>query len=47
VLIKAGDRKPRSEINILINFICNKEELPHSWKESVGAPVYKKDDKTS
>jgi hypothetical protein len=41
---KTRDRRARSEIHILINYICNKEELPHSWKESVGVPIHKKDD---
>jgi hypothetical protein len=26
--------------------ICNKEELPHQWKESNVVPIHKKDDKT-
>jgi len=29
----------RSEIYKLINFICNKEELPQQWKKSVILPV--------
>jgi hypothetical protein len=35
-----------SEIHKLINSICNQEELPDQWKESIIAPIYKKDDKT-
>jgi hypothetical protein len=36
----------RSEIHKLIKLICNKEELPHQWKESIVVPVHKKCDKT-
>jgi hypothetical protein len=32
-------------INLLIRFV-NREELPEEWKESIIAPIYKKDDKT-
>ena len=45
-LIKADDRKIRSEIHKRIICIWNKEELPEEWKESIIAPVYKKGDKT-
>jgi hypothetical protein len=31
-----------SEIHKLINSLCNKEELPYQWKESIIVPVYKK-----
>jgi hypothetical protein len=45
-LIKAGGSKICSRFHKLINPICNKEELPEQWKESVIVPVYKKGDKT-
>ena len=32
VLINAGVRTIRSEINKIINYIRNNEELPHKWK---------------
>jgi mannosyltransferase OCH1-like enzyme len=32
VLINAGVRTIRSEINKIINYIWNNEELPHQWK---------------
>jgi len=32
VLINAGVRTIRSEINKLIKYIWNNEELPHQWK---------------
>jgi hypothetical protein len=35
-----------SEIHKLIMLICNKEELPHQWKESIFVPIHKKGDKT-
>jgi hypothetical protein len=45
-LIKAGGEMLQSEIHELINSTWNKEELPQQWKESLIAPVYKKNDKT-
>jgi hypothetical protein len=33
-------------IHKLINFICNKEELPDQWKEFIIVPIRKKGDKT-
>jgi hypothetical protein len=39
-LIKAGGEKLCSEIYELICSICNKEELPQQWKESI-IPVHK------
>jgi hypothetical protein len=45
-LIKAGGRTIRFEIHKFLNSICNKEELPEEWKESVIVPIYKKGDKT-
>jgi hypothetical protein len=44
--IKARGRTICSEIHKLINSIWSKEELPEEWKESITAPIYKKDDKT-
>jgi predicted transcriptional regulator len=35
-----------SAIHILINSVCNKEELSEQWKESIIVPVHKKGDKT-
>jgi sorting nexin-29 len=45
-LIKAGGETLYSEIHRLICCICNKEELPQQWKESIIIPIYKKGDKT-
>jgi hypothetical protein len=45
-LIKAGGETLYSEIQRLICFIWNKEELPQQWKESIIVPIYKKGDKT-
>jgi hypothetical protein len=36
-----------SKIHKLIKSICNKEELPDQWKESIIVPVHKKGDKTA
>jgi hypothetical protein len=33
-----------SAMHKLINFVWNMEELPIQWKESIIAPVHKKDD---
>ena len=43
--IPAGGKKISYEINKLIIFIWNKEELPEEWKESIIIPIYKKGDK--
>jgi hypothetical protein len=45
-LIQAGREILHSEIHKLIKLICNKEELPHQWKESIVVPTHKKGDKT-
>jgi hypothetical protein len=45
-LIKAGSSTVRSEIHTLINSVCNKEELPEVWKESIIVSVCKKGGKT-
>jgi hypothetical protein len=45
-MIKAGGETLYSEIDRLICSVCNKEELPQQWKESIIVPVYKKGDKT-
>jgi hypothetical protein len=45
-LIKAVDETLYSEIHKLTCSICNKEELPQQWKESVIVPIYKKGNKT-
>jgi sorting nexin-29 len=44
-LIKAGGETLYSEIHKLICSICNKEELPQQWKESIIVPILKKGDK--
>jgi hypothetical protein len=45
-LIQAGGEILLSEIHKLINSVCNKEELPDQWKESIIVPIHKKGDKT-
>jgi hypothetical protein len=35
-----------SEIHKVINSVCNREELPLQWKESVFVPIYEKGDET-
>ena len=45
VLINVGVMTIRSEINKLINYIWNNEELPHQWKELNNEPLYRKGDK--
>jgi hypothetical protein len=45
-LIRGGSEILCSEIHELICSICNKEELPPQWKESVTLPDHKKGDKT-
>ena len=39
-LIKAGGSTIRCAIHKLIISICNKEELPEEWKESIIEPIY-------
>jgi hypothetical protein len=34
------------ETNKLINSVCNKQELPEQWKESIIVPVYEMGNKT-
>jgi hypothetical protein len=45
-LIPTGGEIRRSEINILINSIWNKEEPPDQWKEYIIVPVHRKGAKT-
>jgi hypothetical protein len=45
-LIKAGDETLNSEIQKLVCFIWNKDELPQQWNESIILPIYKKGNKT-
>jgi hypothetical protein len=45
-MIQARGRSIRSEIHNPINSICNKQELPEQWKESIIVPIYKNGDKT-
>jgi len=40
--IKAEGRTIRSEIHNLINSICNREEVPEEWKESIIVPIYQR-----
>jgi len=44
-LIEAGGRTICYQIHKLIIYICNKEELPEEWKQSVIISIYRKDDK--
>jgi hypothetical protein len=44
-VIQAGGEILWSEIQKLINYIWNKEELPDQWKESIIATIYWKGDK--
>jgi hypothetical protein len=46
LLIQAGGNILCLEIQKLINYIWNREELPQQWKEYVIIPIYKKGDKT-
>ena len=41
-----GGRKIRFEINKLVNYIWNEEELAEEWKKSIILRIYKKGDKT-
>jgi hypothetical protein len=43
---QAGGEILLSAIHKLINSVCNKEELPYQWKESIIVPVHKKGDET-
>ena len=43
-LITEGGRTIHFQIHKLIHSICNKEELPKEWKESI-VPIYKRGDK--
>jgi len=45
-MIKAGGRTICCEIHKLMISVCNKEELPDEWKESIILSIYKKGDKT-
>jgi hypothetical protein len=45
-LIEAGGETLRYEIQLFINFIWSKEELPDQWKESIIVRVQKKGDET-
>ena len=38
-LIKAGGRTIRYEVHKLIISLCNKEDLPEEWKESIIVPI--------
>jgi hypothetical protein len=42
-LFKTRVNTLHSEIHKLINLICNKEELPQQWKESIIVHIYKKE----
>jgi hypothetical protein len=45
-LIQAGGETLLSVIHKLINSVCNKEELPDQWNESIIVTIYKTNDKT-
>ena len=45
-LMKAGSRTIHYEIHKHILSLCNMEELPEEWKESIIVPMYKKGHKT-
>jgi hypothetical protein len=45
-LIQVGHETLWSEIHKVINFIWNKEQLPHQWKESIIVSLHKKGDET-
>ena len=45
-LIKTGCRTICYHIHKLIISICNKEELPEQWKQSITVPIYRKGNKT-
>jgi hypothetical protein len=45
-LIQAGGEILLCAIHKLINSVCNKEELPDQWEDSIIVPVHKKADKT-
>jgi hypothetical protein len=45
-IFQAGGELLLFAIHKLINYICNKEELPDQWKDSTIAPIHKKDDTT-
>jgi hypothetical protein len=45
-LIQAGGEILLSVIHKLINSVCNKEELPDQWEESIIVLIHKKGDKT-
>jgi hypothetical protein len=45
-LIQAGGNILRSEIHRLNNSVCNTEELPQQWKESIIVHIYEESDKT-
>ena len=40
-----GDR-PLSSLSGKFYSICNNEELPEEWRESISVPIYRKGDKT-
>jgi hypothetical protein len=46
VLIQTRGETLWSEIQKIISYIWNKEELPDHWKEYIIVPVHKKGDKT-
>jgi hypothetical protein len=45
-LIQPGGETLHPEIHKLIKLICNKEDMPHQWKESIVVPIHRKGDKT-
>jgi hypothetical protein len=45
-MIQRGGEIALAEIHKLIKSICNKEELPDQWKETIIIPAHKKGDKS-
>jgi hypothetical protein len=45
-LIQAVSNTLHFKIHKLVNSICNNEELPQQWKESITVPIFGKVDRT-
>jgi hypothetical protein len=44
-MVQRGGEIFLAEIHNLINYICNKEELPDQWKDTIILPAHKKGEK--